>query len=149
MTKFIRFFPAILLVIYIAIKVTIYAQGDTDGGGEYVPTSAQRALLHPVQEVLKNHPDAAEEFTNLFYGLSVVVIADSTILKSTDDVRRAHNNAGAVAIQVGEIPRIPGFSGAVDSFLAAEIGTDNVPLDAAKRNQIGDAFKALSWAAKQ
>ena len=93
--------------------------------------------------------EAAKQFTNLYYGLALVVGADEVVLETTGDVRRAHENAGALAIQAGEIPRIPGYAKAVNDYLTAEIGKDNVPLDPAKRKQIVDAFKGLAWATSQ
>ena len=79
----------------------------------------------------------------------MVVGTDEVILKTTEDVRKAHENAGALAIQAGEIPRIPGYAEAVNNFIVSVVGRDNVPLDPSKRKQIIDAFKALAWATNQ
>ena len=78
--------------------------------------------------------------------MSVVVGSDEVVLRTTDDVRRAHENAGALAIQAGKIPRIPGYAEAVNEYLIQRIGTDNLPLDRGKREQIAGAFKELAWA---
>jgi len=149
-SKVFRFLPVILLLGYITIKITLYVRADIiPAPPHFVPTSAQKMRLIPVQESLQNHPQAAENFSNLFTGLSLVVEADQKILRTTEDVRRTHQNAGALAVQVGEVPHLPGFTEAVNAFLKSEIGTENIPLDTAKRDQIGEAFRALSWAAKQ
>jgi len=148
MSKYIRFLPLVLLLCYLGIKVLPYLKVP-DGPTGYTPTPSQVQLLAPVSAVLVNHPSAAENFSNMFYGLALVVESDDVILKTTDDVRRAHQNAGALAIQVGEVPRVLGYSEAVDSFIDSQMGRDNVPLDAATRKQLADTFKALAWATKQ
>jgi len=150
MNKFLRFIPLLLLLAYLSVKITVYVNtDDAPTIPPFAPTPTQKAHLFLVQESLKNHPEAASNFSNLFKGLSLVVAKDQTILRTTGDVRRTHQNAGALAIQVGEVPPIPGFSEAVNVFLEGEIGNDNVPLDNAKRNQISEAFRALSWATNQ
>jgi hypothetical protein len=105
--------------------------------------------LAPVSASLKLHPEAANDFESLYYGMALVVGTDTVILKTTGDVRSAHENAGTLAIQAGEIPRIPGYAEAVNNFITAEVGRDNVQLDAVKRKQIVDTFKALAWATNQ
>lgn len=84
---------------------------------------------------LEDYPEAGKQFRYLYYGLALIVGADEVILRTTDDVRQAHENAGALAIQAGEIPRIPGYANAVNDFLTEEIGRDNVPLDSQKENK--------------
>lgn len=151
MSKYARFIPLVLLGCYLLYKLGPYIPrpDDSPDPNGYEPTRAQQRLLEPVQDALADEPDAAKEFTYLYYGLALVVGADDVILKTTGDVRRAHENAGALAIQAGEIPRIPGYAKAVNDYLAEEIGRDNVPLDPAKRKQIVDAFKGLAWATSQ
>lgn len=148
MSKYARFIPLVLLGCYLLYKVVPYIPKPDNNPtpSEYEPTRAQQRLLEPVQEALSDYPDAAKEFTNLYFGLSLVVGSDEVILRTTDDVRRAHENSGALAIQAGEIPRIPGYAKAVNDYLTEEIGRDNVPLDAAKRKTIMDTFKGLAWA---
>lgn len=145
MTKILRFLPVLLLAAYLAVKLFPLFNFTPDDG-TYVPTPPQKAQLQEVKAVLAAYPDASEDLSHMFNGLALVVNSDSVILKTTGDVRRTHQNAGALAVQVGEIPRIPGYVEAVDRFLNADIGSDNVPLDAVKRKQVVDAFKALSWA---
>ena len=148
MGNFVRFIPATLLVLYLAAKVAPYLQKENTDPA-YTPTAQQQVLLAPVSASLKPHPEAANDFESLYYGMALVVGADEVILKTTGDVRRAHENAGALAVQAGEIPRIPGYAEAVNNFIVAEVGRDNVPLDAVKRKQIVDTFKALAWATNQ
>ena len=145
MTNLIRFAPAALLVVYLAVKLAPHIQSVKPDGG-YEPTDSQKELLAPVSDALAGNPSAAKNFEDLYYGMALVVGTDRVILKTTDDVRRAHENAGAIAIQAGEIARIPGYAKAVNDFLSEQIGTDNIPLDDEKRKQIIDAFKALAWA---
>ena len=148
MSNFVRFIPATLLVLYLAAKVAPYLQKENTDP-TYTPTAQQQVQLAPVSASLKLHPEAANDFESLYYGMALVVGADEVILKTTGDVRRAHENAGALAVQAGEIPRIPGYAEAVNNFIVAEVGRDNVPLDAVKRKQIVDTFKALAWATNQ
>jgi hypothetical protein len=148
MSSFVRFIPATLLVLYLAAKVAPYIQNESIDNS-YKPSADQQVLLGPVSAALKLHPQAADDFESLYYGLALVVGADEVILKTTEDVRQAHENAGALAIQAGEIPRIPGYAEAVNNFLTSEVGRDNVPLDTQKRKQIVEAFKALAWATNQ
>ena len=148
MSSFIRFVPATLLVLYLAAKVAPYLQKENIDNG-YEPTPEQQVLLGPVSASLKPYPEAAQDFESLYYGLALVVGTDEVILKTTEDVRKAHENAGALAIQAGEIPRIPGYAEAVNNFIVSVVGRDNVPLDPSKRKQIIDAFKALAWATNQ
>ena len=143
----VRFVPLVLLLIYLALKLAPHIK--TEREGEYSPTSSQKENLTDVIDSLDGHPDAAKEFGRLYYGMALVVGSDEVIIKTTEDVRKAHENAGALAIQAGEIKRIPGYAKAVNDFLASEVGTDNVPLDADKRNKIVEAFKALVWATNQ
>ena len=147
MSNLFRFAPIVLLVLYIAVKLVPHMRDSKED--EYEPTASQQRLLEPVRDAVDGDQDAAKEFTGLYFGLALVVGADDVILKATGDVRRAHENAGALAIQAGEIPRIPGYAKAVNDYLTAEIGKDNVPLDPAKRKQIVDAFKGLAWATSQ
>ena len=149
MAKLIRFAPVIVLVLYLVAKAIPHIPKPLPSPKEYEPTASQKILLHPVQESLAGHPDAAKDFTNLYLGIALVVGADEVILKTTGDVRSAHENAGALAVQAGELPRIPGFAKAVNEYLSAEIGRDNVPLDLEKRLKIVDAFKGLAWATSQ
>lgn len=149
MSKYMRFVPVVLLACYLLFKIVPHIPRPDSVPDGYEPTSSQQRLLEPVQDSISGNADAAKQFTSLYYGLALVVGADDVILKTTDDVRRAHENAGALAIQSGEIPRIPGYAKAVNDYLAAEIGKDNVPLDPAKRKQIVDAFKGLAWATSQ
>ena len=149
MSKYARFLPLVLLACYLLFKIVPYIPRPDSSPDGHEPTKAQQRLLEPVQETLEDYPDAAKEFASLYYGMALVVGADEVILKTTDDVRRAHENAGALAIQSGEIPRIPGYAKAVNDFLTEEIGRDNVPLDSQKRKQIVDAFKGLAWATNQ
>ena len=148
MSSFVRFVPATLLVLYLAAKVAPYIQKDTIDNS-YKPSAGQQELLAPVTEALKAHPQSARDLESLYYGLALVVGADEVILRTTEDVRKAHENAGALAIQVGEIPRIPGYAKAVNDFITAQVGRDNVPLDSEKRKQLIDTFKALAWATNQ
>ena len=148
MSSFVRFIPASLLVLYLAAKVVPYIQKDTIDNS-YEPTSEQKVLLGPVSASIKSYPEAAKNFESLYYGIALVVGTDEVILKTTDDVRRAHENAGALAIQAGEIPRVPGYAEAVNKFIVSQVGSDNVPLDTLKRKQIIDTFKALAWATNQ
>tara|TARA_R110002110_G_scaffold50915_1_gene150120 strand:- start:75 stop:482 length:408 start_codon:yes stop_codon:yes gene_type:complete len=135
-------------VLYLVAKVAPYIQEENIDRG-YKPTQEQQVLLGPVSASLKPYPEASQDFESLYCGLALVVGTDEVILKTTEDVRKAHENAGALAIQAGEIPRIPGYAEAVNTFIVSEIGRDNVPLDPAKRKQIIDAFKALAWATNQ
>jgi len=146
MSGLFRFLPTVLLVLYLIFK---FMPSLPLSPGEYSPTPQQKAQLQEVKAVLAAYPDASEDLSHMFNGLALVVNSDSAILKTTGDVRRTHQNAGALAIQVSEIPRIPGYAEAVDSFLNADIGADNVPLDAVKRKQVVDAFKALNWATQK
>ncbi len=148
MSSFLRFVPATILILYLAAKVAPYLQ-EENTDPSYAPTEQQKVLLAPVSALLKAHPEYAKDFESLYYGLALVVGSDEVILRTTGDVRQAHENAGALAIQAGEIPRIPGYADAVNSFIVAEVGRDNVPLDAAKRKQIIGTFKALAWATNQ
>tara|TARA_R110002020_G_scaffold251314_1_gene465211 strand:- start:602 stop:1048 length:447 start_codon:yes stop_codon:yes gene_type:complete len=148
MSSFLRFIPATLLVLYLAAKVAPYLQ-EENIDPSYTPTAQQQVMLAPVSASLKPYPEAANDFASLYYGMALVVGADEVILKTTGDVRLSHENAGALAIQAGEIPRIPGYAEAVNNFIVAEVGRDNVPLDAVKRKQIIDTFKALAWATNQ
>ena len=148
MSSFVRFIPATLLVLYLAAKVAPYIQKDTVDNS-YKPSDSQKELLAAVTEALKSHPQAARDFESLYYGMALVVGTDEVILRTTEDVRKAHENAGALAIQAGEIPRIPGYAKAVNDFITAQVGRDNVPLDPKKRKQIIDTFKALAWATNQ
>jgi len=148
MSSFIRFVPAILLVLYLAAKVAPHIQKGTVDN-EYKPTAQQQVLLGPVSDSLKDYPEAAGDFESLYHGMALVVASDEVVLRTTDDVRRAHENAGALAIQANEIPRIPGYAEAVNEFISAEVGRDNVPLDPEKRKQLIDTFKALGWATSQ
>ena len=148
MSNFVRFIPATLLVLYLAAKVAPFIQKETVDDG-YSPTAEQKVLLGPVSASLKKYPEAASDFESLYYGMALVVGADEVILRTTEDVRQAHENAGALAIQAGEIPRIPGYAKAVNDFIVSQVGRDNVPLDNSKRKQIVDTFKALAWATSQ
>jgi len=149
MSKVFRFVPAVLLILYLVVKVSPHIPKPNPGPGDYEPTKAQKIMLEPIQESLEDYPGAAEKFSNLYYGMALVVGTDEVILKTTGEVRMAHENAGALAIQAGEIPRIPGYAKAVNDFLSEEAGRDNVPLDAQKRKQIVEAFEALRWATSQ
>jgi len=146
MNKFIRFIPAVLLALYLVVKIASHIPSPSPGPEEYEPTVTQKELLLPVKESLSDYPEAANDFESLYYGMALVVGSDEVILKTTGDVRRAHENAGTLAVQAGEIPSIPGYAEAVNDFIVAEVGRDNVPLDAVKRKQIVDTFKALAWA---
>ena len=149
MSKYMRFVPVVLLACYLLFKIVPHIPRPDSVPDGYEPTSSQQRLLEPVQESITGNAGAAKQFTSLYYGLALVVGADGVILKTTDDVRRAHENAGALAIQSGEIPRKPGYAKAVNDFLTGEIGRDNVPLDLQKRKQVVEAFKALAWATNQ
>jgi len=147
MSNLLRFIPLVLLLLYLAAKVAPHVQSvDTD---EYEPTPSQKGQLEFVSNALKDYPEASEQFRGLYFGLALVVGSDEVILRTTEDVRKAHENAGALAVQAGEIPRIPGYAKAVNDFIISEVGRDNVPLDTAKRKQIIDTFKALAWATNQ
>jgi len=148
MNNFVRFVPATLLVLYLIAKAAPYLQKENIDNS-YEPTASQKVLLGPVSASLKSSPGAAKDFECLYYGLALVVGADEVILRTTGDVREAHENAGALAIQAGEIPRIPGYAEAVNKFISSELGNDNVPLDTATRKKIIDTFKALAWATNQ
>lgn len=146
MKNIIRFFPLVILCAYIVFKVRA---SDDVAPPVYTPTAAQQVQLQEVQATLEDYPTASEELSKMFEGLAIVIQADSRVLKTTSDVRATHQNAGSLAVQVGQVPRIPGYSAAVDKFLNANIGVENVPVDAAKRAQIVEAFKALGWATKK
>ena len=149
MSSYVRFLPVVLLAFYLLFKIAPYISRPDSGPDGFEPTSSQQEQLEEVTESLEGHSDAAKQFGSLYFGMALVVESDELILRTTDDVRRAHENAGALAIQAGEIPRIPGYAKAVNDFLAKEIGVDNVPLDARKRKQIAEAFRALVWATNQ
>ena len=146
MSKVVRFIPLIALALYLIVKVLPYIPRPDTTPNEYSPSSSQRELLAPVQDSLKDYPDAAEDLSKLYLGLALVVGSDEVILKTTGDVRSAHENAGALAVQANQIPRIPGFAASVNEYLSSEIGDDNVPLDRETRGKIVDAFKGLAWA---
>ena len=148
MSNFVRFIPATLLVLYLAAKVAPYLQEGTIDNS-FQPTADQQVLLGPVSSALRKNPSAAKDFESLYYGIALVVGSDNFILKTTDEVRRVHENAGALAVQAGEIPVIPGYAEAVNNFIKSQLGTDNVPIDASKKKQIIDTFKALAWATNQ
>ena len=147
MSKLFRFLPAILLAMYVVFKLSPYVQAPETSG--YEPTSSQKEILIDVSDALKGYPDAASDFESLYHGMALVVGSDEVVLRATGDVRKAHENAGAIAIQANEIPRIPGYAEAVNEFIAAEVGNDNVPLSPEKRKQLIDTFKALGWATSQ
>ena len=148
MSKYFRFVPVVLLSLYLLSKIGPYIK-TPDGPNGYEPTASQKELLYPIINSLKEYPDAATDFGNLSNGLALVVESEEVILKTTDDVRRAHENAGALAIQAGEIPRIPSYARNVNDFITSEVGNENVPLDGDKKKKIIEAFKALSWATNQ
>ena len=147
MGKLFRFLPAVLLALYLIVKLAPHL--NTVDKSEYEPTNSQKRSLADVSDALDGYPDAALQFGELYKGLALVVESDDVILRTTDDVRRAHENAGAIAIQAGEIPRIPGYAKAVNDFISLEVGRDNVPLDPEKRKQLIETFKALGWATSQ
>ena len=147
MSKILRFAPLTLLVLYVIVKIAPHIKSQKTN--EYEPSASQKQQLSAVIDALDGHPGAAEQFRSLYYGLALVVATDEIVLRTTGDVRMAHENAGAIAIQAGEIPRIPGYAKAVNDFLEEDIGRDNVPLDSRNRKQITEAFKALAWATSQ
>lgn len=147
MNNVVRFVPLVLLLLYIVVKVAPHIPTDTPD--DYEPSDAEQRLLEPVVDAVSGDKQAAEQFSKLYGAIALVVSSDNVVLRTTDDVRRAHENAGALAIQAGEIPRIPGYAEAVNEFLSEQIGTDNVPLDSDKKKQITEAFRALEWATSQ
>ena len=148
MTKVFRFAPGVILLLYIALKVAphIHRVFPPALNNPDVPSPEVQRMLGDVRATISEHPDAAKQFRDMYTGMSVVVGSDEVVLRTTDDVRRAHENAGALAIQAGKIPRIPGYAEAVNEYLIQRIGTDNLPLDRGKREQIAGAFKELAWA---
>ena len=122
MSKYMRFVPVVLLACYLLFKIVPHIPRPDSAPDGYEPTSSQQRLLEPVQDAVAGDSEAAKQFTNLYYGLALVVGADEVVLETTGDVRRAHENAGALAIQAGEIPRIPGYAKAVNDYLTSEVG---------------------------
>jgi len=148
MSKLGRFIPVALLLLYLVIKAVPYIKLP-DGGSDDTPSRAEQAMLEPISLIIKDYPEAAAQFNSMYNGMAVVVESDRVILKTTGDVRLAHENAGAIAVQVGQIPRIVGYTEAVDEYLSSQIGTDNVPLDTEIRLRIVNAFRGLAWATNQ
>lgn len=146
MSSAVRFVPLVALLIYLAFKVVPHVQAPEPD--VYEPSKSEQALLKPVMDAVEGNDRAAEQLGNLYRGIAIVVGSDRVILNTTDDVRRAHENAGALAVQAGEIPRIDGYAESVNEYLAEQIGTDNVPLDKKKRQEIVEAFRGLEWAMK-
>ena len=150
MAKFFRFAPLVALVFYVAIKVAlILNEPPTPATPDFTPTADQQQQLIAVQNALADYPQARESIGDLYGAFSTVIAADDRIVKTTSDVRDAHLNAGILAVQAGEIPRVPNLAVAVNQFLKSQIGDDNVPLSDEKRDQVVDAFNALEWAANQ
>lgn len=147
--KLLRFIPLVILLGYLAIKFSLFANTLKDDDPIYEPTKDQQEQLEDLVSILNKHPKAAEQFKHMFNGFSLVVDSDNVILKTTNDVRLAHENVGVLAVQVGEIKQVPGFVEEVNDFLNEEIGNENVPLTKDKKDQVVDAFKALGWASSQ
>ena len=121
----VRYSPLIALLMYLIFKFVPLLSGLPDGttpDSTYVPTSAQQQQLSPVVDVLARYPDAKPELGRLFFGLETVIGADRKILKSTQDIRNTHQQAGALAVQAGQIPFIPGYNVAVDKYIILQIG---------------------------
>lgn len=148
MSKFFRFAPLVALLLYGVLKFLLYVN-EPDVSPSYTPTAIQQQQLVPVQQALSSYPDAKQNLGDMYGAFSTVVGADQTIIRTTADVRQAHNNAGVLAVQAGEVSAIPGLPSAVNGFLASQIGADNVPITVNKRSQIVDAFRALEWATNQ
>tara|TARA_X000001036_G_scaffold356727_1_gene338830 strand:- start:445 stop:915 length:471 start_codon:yes stop_codon:yes gene_type:complete len=150
--KAVRYSPVIALVMYLIFKLVPLLSNlpdGTDTDPAYVPTSAQQQELGPVIEVLAKHPEAKPELGKLFFGLETVIGSDRKILTNTQDVRNTHQQAGALAVQAGQIPFIPGYNVAVDKYITLQIGDEVVPLNDANRAQVVDVFKSLGWATRQ
>jgi hypothetical protein len=130
--KAVRYSPLLALVMYLIFKIVPLLSNLPDGTGpdpDYVPTSAQQEQLAPVIQVLTPYPDAKSDLESLFFGLETVIGSDRRIIKNTKDVRRTHQQAGALAVQSGQIPFIPGYSESVDQYITLQIGQDNVPIN--------------------
>jgi hypothetical protein len=69
------------------------------------------------------------------------------VLRDVADVREANRRAGLLMFQrTGAQGKYPGLSDAIESALAELVGSDNVPLDEAKRKTVIAAFRGLAWA---
>jgi len=149
-SKAVRYTPLVALAMYLVFKLVPILSNLPDGPepNVYTPTPTQQAQLLPVQKVLETYPDAREELGNMFYGLSTVIENDRRIFKTTRDVRDTHERAGALAVQTGQIPKIPGYPEAVGHFIELQVGNENVPLTDEMRSRIVDTFQALGWATK-
>ena len=115
-----------------------------------LPAPSPAPARTPVSEALAPASGQDRERVSAFYGaLADVVERDAGVVSSVGQFREVHARSLDLAFKGTDLPgKYPGLDRAIDQQLAMAVGTDDVPLTAAKRAALVQALKDVSHAAK-
>lgn len=129
------------------------------GGGSSVveldPVDSEtQTKVKSVIDVIKNGPSSRKQdgvrLASLFHDMStlVAVDGDTSIIKSTNDIRNAVSLVGDM-LRMNISSKYEDFEKETTEFVQSMIGTEDIMLDSDTRAEAVKAFQALAWACLQ
>lgn len=112
-----------------------------------VPTGKVATAVGPVKSILaKADADDKLALSRLWREDAILISADTSVITSTADIRRANSAAGQL-MHLDIKGKYPGLGEAVDKAIKDVLGDDTKALDASVRQDAAAVFNGLSWAA--
>ena len=136
------------LIAYAFLSTSGGPPQDQDGGWE--PTADLRRATDGVRQSLAgdSSPQDARRLANFYAQFATVVEDDKGVIQTTQQIREGHVNAGRLAFPEMR-GRYPKLAFELDDIFAAEIGLENTALTPAKRKEVVELFRAISWSLEQ
>ena len=114
-----------------------------DGPVIPTPSAELQAIVAPVKTAAASLTASERAvFASYFRDFARVLLADSSVVKSTAAIRAANVDASTLVFGGG---KYAAMGAAANKALADGIGLENKALDAASRQRAVDVFQALSW----
>ena len=137
-----RFFCVVLLVLALGCPVS-HPTPQPDVVPEPEPVSEMQELVSEVE------PYSVPELVPFYTEFANIIQNDSTVIKTTGQIREAHIRALLLAFQKTDMAsRTEGLGDKVNAALAKSLGMKDVELTPELRDRAVETFKALSHAVK-
>lgn len=105
------------------------------------------SAAEPIKAIAAGNPGIAKEVGLAMQDFKDMVLRDDKLLATTEDLRTSIKTFETLLwIKTKAVGSMPGYSAAASQVMSTAIGTEVVPLDAAKRARAGQALDAISVA---
>lgn len=138
------------MCMFFAMLVVIGVLGYMVYRGQQAPAPAPQPapvfVTSAITTMLDPHDELAAKLAALHTEMANIIEQDTTVIKTTGDIRQANSVAGRLCMENATKGTVPGLAAALDQVLVDAIGKQSKVLTAEDRADAVKAFRAIAAA---